>query len=232
MPGSAAQVRVLLLQRDRRRPAVSRAQLPDPLQPPGAHVGPADVAGLAGGDDAGQRLQRLLQRRGPVVDVHVVQVDVVGAEPPQAVVDRVAQVSAPAPANGPPGERPSRRCRRRPTGRAGTTACRCPWWPGRPRRAVAAVAQPPAQQLLALAAEAAAAAPTRRSSRRCRGTSRRRRRSGRGSVRSLLVGRVTHDHAAQGQLADMLAGAAEFHCLHGGDARTRSALQVKLRPHQ
>jgi hypothetical protein len=56
---------------------------------PGIHRGGADIAGLACLDDIVQRLQRLLDRRRIVEAVDLVEIDVVGAEAAQAVVDLV-----------------------------------------------------------------------------------------------------------------------------------------------
>jgi two-component system OmpR family sensor kinase len=57
-------------------------------QPLGREVRGRDVPGLAVGDDLAERGDRLLQRGLLVVLVRVVQVDVVGAEPLERVVDR------------------------------------------------------------------------------------------------------------------------------------------------
>ena len=54
---------------------------------PGMHRRGADVAGLAGLDDVVQRFERLLDRRVVVQAVDLVEIDVVHAEPAQAVVD-------------------------------------------------------------------------------------------------------------------------------------------------
>jgi len=54
---------------------------------PREHRRGAEVPGLAGLDHVVQRLERLLDRRGVVPAVDLVEVDVIGAQPPQARVD-------------------------------------------------------------------------------------------------------------------------------------------------
>jgi hypothetical protein len=54
---------------------------------PRVHRRGAEVADLAGLHQVAEGLQGLLERCRVVVAVHLVQVDVVGAEPPEAVVD-------------------------------------------------------------------------------------------------------------------------------------------------
>jgi hypothetical protein len=54
---------------------------------PGVHGGSAEVADLTGLDQVVQGFEGLLERGGVVVAVDLVEVDVVGAESPQAVVD-------------------------------------------------------------------------------------------------------------------------------------------------
>ena len=75
---------------------------------PRVHRRRADVAGLAGLHDVVQRFERLLDRRLRIPAMDLVEVDVVGAEPAQAVVDlaqdRLARQTA-------------RRSRRRASGR-------------------------------------------------------------------------------------------------------------------
>ena len=56
---------------------------------PGMHRGGADIAGLAGLHHVMQRLQRFLDRRRVVEAVDLVEIDIIGAEPAQAVVDLV-----------------------------------------------------------------------------------------------------------------------------------------------
>ena len=104
---------------------------------PGGEVRAADVADLALAHEIVERAQRLLDRRQRVGAVELVEVDPVGLEPPQAVLDRlhdVARASRPSsgrhrpcpcrtssPARCPCGARrglrrgsaPSRRARRR-----------------------------------------------------------------------------------------------------------------------
>ena len=54
---------------------------------PGVHRRGADIAGLAGLHDIVQRFERLLDRRLVVETVDLIEVDIVHAEPAQAVVD-------------------------------------------------------------------------------------------------------------------------------------------------
>ena len=68
-------------------PAVLALQVQGLGELPGVHRGRAEVADLAGLDQVVQGLQGLLQRCRVVIAVNLVEVDVVGAEPPQAVVD-------------------------------------------------------------------------------------------------------------------------------------------------
>ncbi len=56
------------------------------------HLGQAQVAHLAGGDQFGHGADGLAQRHARVAAVHVVQVDDVNAQPPQAGVDRLPDV--------------------------------------------------------------------------------------------------------------------------------------------
>ena len=60
----------------------------------GAPLGDADVERLAGAHDVGEGEHRLLERRLVVVAVRLVEVDVVGAQPPQRAVDRLQDVLA------------------------------------------------------------------------------------------------------------------------------------------
>ena len=78
---------VVVLHRDEPRPAVEVGQVERLAELPGEHRRGADVAGLARLHDVVQGLQRLLDRRLVVPAVDLVQVDVVGAEPPEARVD-------------------------------------------------------------------------------------------------------------------------------------------------
>ena len=84
---------VLRLVRDERDPQLAgqRVGLADLL---GAPLGDPDVVRLAGVHDVGERLHRLLERRLVVVAVRLVEVDVVGPEPGQRAVDRLADVLA------------------------------------------------------------------------------------------------------------------------------------------
>jgi hypothetical protein len=65
-----------------------------PGELPGVHRRCADVERLAGLDDVAERLQRLLDRRRRVEAVDLVEVDVVGAQSAQAVVDGMQDVLA------------------------------------------------------------------------------------------------------------------------------------------
>ena len=65
---------------------------------PGGEVAAADVADLALADQLLHRLPDLLPRRGPVDVVHLVQVDVIGLQPPQARFRRAADVVGGQPA--------------------------------------------------------------------------------------------------------------------------------------
>ena len=88
---------------------------------PAGEVGVAEVAHLAGADQVVERGERLLDRRARVGLVHLVEVDVVGAEPAQRRLDRADDV-APRAAGA-----VVRAVERRP--------CPCrTWWPARPRR--------------------------------------------------------------------------------------------------
>ena len=55
---------------------------------PGGEVATADVADLALADQLLHRLPNLLPRRRPVDMVHLVQVDVIGLQPPQTRLTR------------------------------------------------------------------------------------------------------------------------------------------------
>ena len=66
-------------------PAAQRADLGDA---PGAEVGQAEIADLAGADEVAHRPDGLLQRRVRILAVQVVDVDPVGAEAAQRVLDR------------------------------------------------------------------------------------------------------------------------------------------------
>ncbi len=68
-------------------PAVPLLEVQGLGELPGVHRGRAEIAGLPGLHHVVQRLQGLLQRRPVVVPVDHVDVDVVGAQPPQAGVD-------------------------------------------------------------------------------------------------------------------------------------------------
>ena len=77
----------MVLHRDEPRPAVLALEVQRLAELPRVHRRRADVTRLAGLHDVVQRLQRLLDRGGGVHAVDLVEVDVVGAEPAQAVVD-------------------------------------------------------------------------------------------------------------------------------------------------
>ena len=63
-------------------------------QVPAGEVRAADVADLAGAHQVVERAQHLLDRRQGVEAVQLIEVDVVGAQPPQARLDRPDQVIA------------------------------------------------------------------------------------------------------------------------------------------
>jgi hypothetical protein len=65
---------------------------------PGGEVAAADVADLALADQLLHRLPDLLPRRGPVNVVHLIQVDVIGLQPPQARLAGAANVVGRQPA--------------------------------------------------------------------------------------------------------------------------------------
>jgi hypothetical protein len=77
----------VVLHRDEPRPAVLTLQVQDLAELPRVHRRGAEVAGLAGLHDVVEGLERLLDRRRVVHAVDLVEVDVVGAEPAEAVVD-------------------------------------------------------------------------------------------------------------------------------------------------
>jgi hypothetical protein len=84
---------VLRLVGDERDPELvgQDPRLADLLGPP---LRDPDVERLAGADDVGERLHRLLERRLVVVAVGLVEVDVVQAEAPQRGVDALPDVLA------------------------------------------------------------------------------------------------------------------------------------------
>src|SRR5439155_22449786 len=65
---------------------------------PGREVAAADVEHLAGPDELVHRLPELVEGRGAVDVVHLVEVDVVGAEAPEALVARAPDVVGGQPA--------------------------------------------------------------------------------------------------------------------------------------
>ena len=77
----------MVLHGDESRPAVLLLQMQQPGELKRAHRRRAEVTGLPGLDDVVERLQRLLGGCAVVEPVDHVDVHVVGAEPPQAVVD-------------------------------------------------------------------------------------------------------------------------------------------------
>src|SRR5690606_10331600 len=155
--GAATQVGVLLLQGHRCRPAVLGAELADAFQPPRTYVGPSDVSRLARRHESGERLQRLLQRRGQVVDVDVVQVDTIGLQAAEAAVDRrreglAARTLEPLPRDLPVGHAVAEDAVLIPDHAAAL---------GGQEHVVSApgASEPPSQQLLALSALAALSLP-------------------------------------------------------------------------
>ena len=87
----AVQQIILRLHRDEARPAVAFGGMLHFGEAPGFHGGSADVARLPGLHDIVQRLHRLLYRRGLIEAVDLKQIDIVQAEPGQAVVDRLEE---------------------------------------------------------------------------------------------------------------------------------------------
>ena len=113
---------------------VVRLRAPEALEPllardrqrlhqlPRGQVRAADVADLAGAHEIVERAQRVLDVRQRIEAMDLIEVDVVGAEPPQARFDRRRRCGG---ARGRPGSRlapsargPSWRARRRGAGRA------------------------------------------------------------------------------------------------------------------
>ena len=89
---------VVVLHRDEPRPAVTVGGRLGLRELPGVHAARADEAGLAGADDVVECLHRLLDRRGGVPAVDLVEVDVVEPEPCERGVDRREHVLAAEPA--------------------------------------------------------------------------------------------------------------------------------------
>ena len=83
-----ADERVVHLVGDVARPAVPVGGVERPHQLPAGEVGHADVTDLAGGDEAVERGEHLLDRRRGVVGVQLEQVDAVRAQPAERIVDR------------------------------------------------------------------------------------------------------------------------------------------------
>ncbi len=79
---------------DRRGTPMCRLSVDHARNAPGAEVGDAEVVDLARFDQPRHRRERLLQRRRLVVAVQVVDVDPVGAEAPQARLDRARSSAA------------------------------------------------------------------------------------------------------------------------------------------
>ena len=86
--------RVVRLVRDIARQSVAVGDRQCLHQLPARVVGRAEVAHLAGTDQAVERRQRFLQRRHRIERVQLQQVDVVGVEPAQSGVDGVEQMHA------------------------------------------------------------------------------------------------------------------------------------------
>ena len=75
---------VVVLHRHERRPAAHPLRVEHARELPGEHARGADVARLARLDDVVQRLERFLDRRVRIEPVNLIEVDVVGLEPPSA----------------------------------------------------------------------------------------------------------------------------------------------------
>jgi hypothetical protein len=156
-----------------------------------------------------QRLEGLLQRRGPVIDMHVVQVDVVGPQPAQAVVDRLAQrVAAGAlELDRAPVDLPAAHLVLvvHPAAALGGQEHLVP---------MPAAVQPAAQQRLALPAGETGRGPPGVAVGGVEEVAAGVEISVQHPHRRRLIGRRTHEHAAERQLADLLAGAPKFDGLH------------------
>ena len=85
--GHAVHRVVVRLARYRPVDALLVAESADRGDPPGAIVGEAEIANLALSHEVAERAQGFGERRLMILAVEVVDVDVVGAEPAQAVVD-------------------------------------------------------------------------------------------------------------------------------------------------
>ena len=80
--------RVFDLQRDERRPSAKARRHLRLRDLPRRGVREPDVAHLPGGHEIIERAHRLVDRREPIPQVHAVQVDIVGRQPPQRFVAR------------------------------------------------------------------------------------------------------------------------------------------------
>src|SRR5205814_424833 len=90
----AVQQVVVVLHGHERGPLVQPRDVARLGELPGVHAGRADVAGFSGAYDVLQRTHRLLDGGVVVPAVDLVQVDVVGTEPAQRVVDGTEDVLA------------------------------------------------------------------------------------------------------------------------------------------
>ena len=91
---AALDERVLGLQRDGAWQAMRRRQGGGLGDVPGRCIREPEVADLAGAHQVTQRLQHFFDRSDQVPGMHPVQVDVVGAQPPQRSVERAVHVLA------------------------------------------------------------------------------------------------------------------------------------------
>src|SRR5262245_7587969 len=84
--------RVIRLMRDVLRPSVALRRRERLHQMPAGEIGAGDVADLAAARQRVQCIERLLDRRERVETMHVVDVDVIDSEPPQACVTSSEQM--------------------------------------------------------------------------------------------------------------------------------------------
>ena len=77
----------MILHADEFRPAMKPGRVQRLRKLPGIHGGRPNITDLAVLPDIVQGLQRLLDRRLRIPSVNLIEVDVIGPEPPQAVFD-------------------------------------------------------------------------------------------------------------------------------------------------
>ena len=240
--GLPAQVGVLLLERERLRPAVLLGQRTDLGQSPRGDVRPAVRPDAAVRDERRERAHGVDQRGRPVVDVVVVEVHAVGAQP----LERAGQARAQHVGRGAdelgPGDLPRGRAR----GVGGPHAVEV----GERGRglgreedgvACAGLGEPLPQEALAVPTHVAARLPPRvavggvdhgeglaavgRPVARCDGADE----VVEDAARLLGRGAGPHEHGAEREGRDVGVGGGETvsELCHGRDARSSSALEVK-----